>query len=178
MVYPRVYGESGGCIIRCEPWSGLSPRVRGIRTLHSLRVFREGSIPACTGNPCRVVIADIPPRVYPRVYGESQRAIVRLIRFGGLSPRVRGIPGRVVSHRLQQRSIPACTGNPRPNVYAEPFFGVYPRVYGESFRAHALRQGLGGLSPRVRGIQTPCVASSTRAGSIPACTGNPRTRRA
>ena len=70
-VYPRVYGESTSTYINTCIYSGLSPRVRGIRwpAVHSARI--DGSIPACTGNPWPCPRWSPPSGVYPRVYGES-----------------------------------------------------------------------------------------------------------
>ena len=91
---------------------GLSPRVRGIL----LQLVRprgvQGSIPACTGNPNRNRRRANRLRVYPRVYGESRRRDRLRRGVAGLSPRVRGILGRVYESSRIRGSIPACTGNP------------------------------------------------------------------
>ena len=70
-------------------------------------------------------------------------------------------------------SIPACTGNPCRSVRCRSDFRVYPRVYGESDGFRTGDYGVGGLSPRVRGIRSSGAQPVGVAGSIPACTGNP-----
>ena len=111
----------------------------------------------------------------------------------GLSPRVRG------NRRLQYRkikdgrSIPACAGEPCCSRRCQPQCAVYPRVCGEPRIAerlsHASRvyprvcggtrfvvlfqEYLKGLSPRVRGNQSPLYIRPNPIGSIPACAGEP-----
>ena len=111
-VYPRVYGESPLQAGAPKPSEGLSPRVRGIRSLLLPVAPVRRSIPACTGNPAQSDIRAFMSPVYPRVYGESTPSPARTSRRGGLSPRVRGI--RLANRRRSDRfgSIPACTGNP------------------------------------------------------------------
>ena len=111
-VYPRVYGES---VCRGQPDGdvhGLSPRVRGIRLRDEVGQRLRRSIPACTGNPADRIADREGVGVYPRVYGESDRVVMRVIRDAGLSPRVRGIPGGRDHAGGLSGSIPACTGNP------------------------------------------------------------------
>ena len=90
-VYPRVYGESryrggGG-----DRERGLSPRVRGIQSIRIDAAGSSGSIPACTGNPGVGPPGTRYKKVYPRVYGESERGEAKRRMSAGLSPRVRGI---------------------------------------------------------------------------------------
>ena len=168
-----MYGESANARSRLTLVEGLSPRVRGIRLYHTIRAWRHGSIPACTGNPglwCRLPGI---PRVYPRVYGESGFKELQLRADEGLSPRVRGILLHVPAGRRQRRSIPACTGNPSWTAPTTAYGRVYPRVYGESQTRKPVAMGIQGLSPRVRGILPDAVADWWWSRSIPACTGNP-----
>ena len=68
-VYPRVCGgtasEDGG---RGDVL-GLSPRVRGNRVARRRRADVLGSIPACAGEPARMLRMCRSCRVYPRVCG-------------------------------------------------------------------------------------------------------------
>ena len=50
-VYPRVCGGTWNSCGKCLPKTGLSPRVRGNRTLQPARKVRARSIPACAGEP-------------------------------------------------------------------------------------------------------------------------------
>ena len=134
------------------------------------------SIPACTGNPNIVLRWDRQTKVYPRVYGESTDIRRMNIPGMGLSPRVRGIPVADCPDAPDVGSIPACTGNPPSRKEALPIRGVYPRVYGESRSALAVEATAVGLSPRVRGIPAYHADRAVRLRSIPACTGNPRSR--
>ena len=172
-VYPRVYGESSICASGAVCMRGLSPRVRGIPAALATPAPRQGSIPACTGNPAGAGPATIDQGVYPRVYGESNTGVSPAASLAGLSPRVRGIPQPAGCRSDLLGSIPACTGNPRQPSRSRRPKRVYPRVYGESPKTlDDGRPGLG-LSPRVRGIPTEQRVDGRRAGSIPACTGNP-----
>ncbi len=68
-VYPRVCGgtrnvKDAGCAR-----SGLSPRVRGNRSLPCALCQRMGSIPACAGEPANDLRPPGAIRVYPRVCG-------------------------------------------------------------------------------------------------------------
>ena len=152
-----MYGESPDPYRKRHTCMGLSPRVRGIHVGGQARIV-----------PCAV------RRVYPRVYGESSARSRRRHSWLGLSPRVRGIRPDQNAGAAQQRSIPACTGNPREPEQARSTAKVYPRVYGESGKEARVRPDNEGLSPRVRGIRRHGWRRASESGSIPACTGNPR----
>ena len=71
-------------------------------------------------------------------------------------------------------TIPACAGEPRQKPPSRGLTRDYPRVCGGTrWRLHQARHGLG-LSPRVRGNPNACPAEVTRARTIPACAGEPR----
>ena len=172
-VYPRVYGESHPEIAAARRDKGLSPRVRGIRSRSRPKSCRQRSIPACTGNPHLAVHRARRQGVYPRVYGESWHTELPARTGTGLSPRVRGIPVKVLRVVVGEGSIPACTGNPLSHSCSSTAFRVYPRVYGESRNGVLGGLSVEGLSPRVRGIPYALGVRRRSAGSIPACTGNP-----
>ena len=111
-VYPRVYGETPTRSCLLSPCGGLSPRVRGNRTLHHPRDGVRGSIPACTGKPLLSRPCSNPIAVYPRVYGETLTALSGVLTDWGLSPRVRGNPDDQHDRHAGRGSIPACTGKP------------------------------------------------------------------
>ena len=73
-----------------------------------------------------------------------------------------------------RRSIPACTGEPRRESRSRPANPVYPRVYGGTFRTRSMANPAQGLSPRVRGNRAAARLPRLQKGSIPACTGEPR----
>ncbi len=129
-VYPRVYGGTQSTPRLASHVPGLSPRVRGNRNSPRFESYPPGSIPACTGEPEQhhaVYAADV---VYPRVYGGTQGKVASYMAKEGLSPRVRGNRKGDPPVPVQERSIPACTGEPNPNPTCLHPCAVYPRVYG------------------------------------------------
>ena len=152
-VHPRVCGESAGGPMSLGKALGPSPRVRGIRDRFEDQPRVEGSIPACAGNPKLTSWHGLLSRVHPRVCGESLDLHLVVEVVDGPSPRVRGIPRRVVRSNPLSGSIPACAGNPMAGWPIRPCSRVHPRVCGESVVLCRDRQG------------------SRR--SIPACAGNP-----
>ena len=155
---------------------GLSPRVRGNHIRQARAHTRRRSIPACAGEP-------LPPRrqrvsggVYPRVCGGTQQAGYGVRSGQGLSPRVRGNPGRGSSARSRRGSIPACAGEPSPACSTNRLTAVYPRVCGGTGFRRRGTGGVGGLSPRVRGNRRYNRRPPRAPGSIPACAGEPQLR--
>ena len=112
-VYPRVYGE---CLSRSRNrngWSGLSPRIRGMRNGRSFGNTTPRFIPAYTGNATEDAAGYAALTVYPRVYGECLHAAHVLSDISGLSPRIRGMLLMGDSVLEYDRFIPAYTGNAR-----------------------------------------------------------------
>ena len=89
--------------------------------------------------------------VYPRVCGGTPSRLVRQVSASGLSPRVRGNHPLPRHSRQRRRSIPACAGEPRPDLVENSDEQVYPRVCGGTPFFPVQGQGQFGLSPRVRG---------------------------
>ena len=95
----------------------------------------------------------------------------------GLSPRVRGIQREAYGVDGQQGSIPACAGDPRRRRARLDAGAVYPRVCGGSAAFASAAWAVGGLSPRVRGIQRFPYTRGAYTRSIPACAGDPQRQR-
>ena len=172
-VYPRVCGGTPGASRRTPSSAGLSPRVRGNRSYRPrLRRWRW-SIPACAGEPPSQLALPKAVSVYPRVCGGTAQARRRLSMSTGLSPRVRGNPILPGQSYVNDRSIPACAGEPGDTESRQPRNRVYPRVCGGTSRRLEPSSWLSGLSPRVRG--NPAWSSRQARGdrSIPACAGEP-----
>ena len=151
------------------------------------------SIPACAGEPHPE--ADFPglPGVYPRVCGGTRKSIPCPPPPKGLSPRVRGnqsatsaagtatgLSPRVRGNRdqtrrqsLQQRSIPACAGEPTVLLRVRVMREVYPRVCGGTPCPVQQHHIVRGLSPRVRGNRLRHCPGGDGSRSIPACAGEP-----
>ena len=153
--------------------SGLSPRVRGNLFLSTPIPHQAGSIPACAGEPTAAAVTAARMEVYPRVCGGTVRLIVQAGDCLGLSPRVRGNPGRIQPQCCGRRSIPACAGE--PGYVDGGLFGVsvYPRVCGGTEPTRLRHSKSRGLSPRVRGNRPARRAGRSRRRSIPACAGEP-----
>ncbi len=89
-VYPRVCG--GTCRrdgVKMVTF-GLSPRVRGNPAIRPLSNHKEGSIPACAGEPDESDPRTYVSGVYPRVCGGTPDCRSQGTTKKGLSPRVRG----------------------------------------------------------------------------------------
>ena len=150
-VYPRVCGGTSSALLAWPPDKGLSPRVRGN---HPVRVYAFAiarSIPACAGEPVRVVFRDWEQEVYPRVCGGTHFRLPLPPRTNGLSPRVRGNLGMSWIMPPAIGSIPACAGEPFCRRTARRRIRVYPRVCGGTSCPAQNAARWGGLSPRVRG---------------------------
>ncbi len=131
-VYPRVCGGTWVIWWGGGKRRGLSPRVRGNRGCRAVVRTISRSIPACAGEPLYIIVRTTATRVYPRVCGGTPCACAAAapapvyprvcggtrtgdgIRHhrGGLSPRVRGNQAGPNPGSHQERSIPACAGEP------------------------------------------------------------------
>ena len=152
-VYPRVCGGTPSLARFPHSVSGLSPRVRGNRPVCVSIVRRQGSIPACAGEPSTTITEASSYRVYPRVCGGTIASAKLGRRCTGLSPRVRGNLATPEEFYSSIGSIPACAGEPYEQDIHIDEHPVYPR--------------------RVRGNQVNFHPAVIARGSIPACAGEP-----
>ena len=152
---------------------GLSPRVRGSPWTGTTGCGRQGSIPACAGEPYPQGSSEPSGRVYPRVCGGAPCIFNFVNRALGLSPRVRGSRKPHLKPRVEEGSIPACAGEPWAAVRSADGDLVYPRVCGGAEDSEGTQVDRTGLSPRVRGSPARRCPSRGRCGSIPACAGEP-----
>ena len=176
-VYPRVCGGTRFIVLTQEHLKGLSPRVRGNHGLTGIFRTHQGSIPACAGEPWTSLTTPTAIRVYPRVCGGTAGALAVGRRQAGLSPRVRGNPSRRDASSHHPGSIPACAGEPTAARLPTAMRAVYPRVCGGTHEMVGFGGLAAGLSPRVRGNRRPGNWSAIIARSIPACAGEPASRR-
>ena len=172
-VYPRVCGGTGAVGGAGESPAGLSPRVRGNRGRRGAVIRAGRSIPACAGEPGAGARGGWRRRVYPRVCGGTSSQNGKTAINQGLSPRVRGNHAGGVRLPAVAGSIPACAGEPATPTCPQRGTMVYPRVCGGTCSAKWMKASSGGLSPRVRGNHRGTACSQKRAGSIPACAGEP-----
>ena len=150
-VYPRVCGGTSTVITTVSVTKGLSPRVRGNPNSSAFSHCRNGSIPACAGEP---------------VLSCSES-------HGGLSPRVRGNQVECRPDSGTLGSIPACAGEPFRRGDDHYVLKVYPRVCGGTKSDISGVRYWTGLSPRVRGNQIRHIRRAILDRSIPACAGEP-----
>ena len=152
---------------------GLSPRGRGNRGPRRDRGATLWSIPAWAGKPFVQCRPRAPPKVYPRVGGETTVVGPIPCFHYGLSPRGRGNHERPHRLRLAPRSIPAWAGKPTAGSTVTLVNRVYPRVGGETLTGWSRCRSAAGLSPRGRGNLDPRLGLSLALGSIPAWAGKP-----
>ena len=174
-VYPRVCGGTQILRFASQIHAGLSPRVRGNPVLDSVGPEDVGSIPACAGEPRKPSVLMLAVRVYPRVCGGTVYTGANAWRPAGLSPRVRGNRAAGSRFRSSVGSIPACAGEPFETACYQAVVQVYPRVCGGTLDFGTQSSSMSGLSPRVRGNRRFARSDDVRAGSIPACAGEPYT---
>ena len=151
--------------------------MRGNQYRHSGTDAHTRSIPACAGEPGHGRDLARADRVYPRVCGGTKAPGGYRRIEGGLSPRVRGNQGVGAGPCMGKGSIPACAGEPL--LLGALYVGaeVYPRVCGGTVRILIRCEIDKGLSPRVRGNHAVPKVDSQPPGSIPACAGEPRSKR-
>ena len=172
-VYPRVCGGTISQLESSKEKRGLSPRVRGNPPSYARANACTWSIPACAGEPGTHPTQNPGIRVYPRVCGGTISRAYQISGIMGLSPRVRGNHRYPSGTPPDSGSIPACAGEPWPQVSGTRAPRVYPRVCGGTdWDGRQLFTGYG-LSPRVRGNRAAVAISAWYAGSIPACAGEP-----
>ena len=110
-----MHGGTLNTVWQAHWHTGLSPRARGNLADNGMDPVGEGSIPACTGEPSSAIPSRAPYRVYPRVHGGTAVMVNNKPGGNGLSPRARGNRAPICSVNAGGRSIPACTGEPRPS---------------------------------------------------------------
>ncbi len=139
---------------------------------------RQRSVPAGAGEPQPPVPGTPALPVCPRGCGGTRVGAGERHPPGGLSPRVRG------NHRLEppqpanEGSIPAGAGEPAPPAGLPVRVEVYPRGCGGTVYTRHVSSQSSGLSPRVRGNQTPHRSLPDIVRSIPAGAGEPSRPRA
>ena len=111
-VYPRLRGGTRRGASHGLPLPGLSPLARGNLERAAQCRGREGSIPACAGEPAHLHGPNCSTRVYPRLRGGTNQSLKIIVGHWGLSPLARGNRRLLAAARAQPGSIPACAGEP------------------------------------------------------------------
>ncbi len=147
--------------------------MRGNRYPPACRITRQRSIPACAGEPRYGPGDNYGDRVYPRLCGGTNTKGRFVGDDKGLSLPVRGNQGVARNQITQQRSIPACAGEPNIIAVYRYLPLVYPRLCGGTATTGGNCRFLCGLSPPVRGNPNHGRNTPRRRRSIPACAGEP-----
>ena len=111
-VYPRTCGGTPEESAPEVHKMGLSPHVRGNRSVVSVTPRYGGSIPARAGEPRCTGRTRPATWVYPRTCGGTTLEILCRHDNRGLSPHVRGNRGQRPEDRVSEGSIPARAGEP------------------------------------------------------------------
>ena len=175
-VYPRTCGGTETIEPPLGAWTGLSPHVRGNRSVSAGDCPGRGSIPARAGEPGACARTRSPRRVYPRTCGGTIKVSSNPGDVVGLSPHVRGNLAQEIPDLVLGRSIPARAGEPPAHAAQSPGTGVYPRTCGGTFGDRRQTCWWTGLSPHVRGNLLQGQVHIYAIGSIPARAGEPATR--
>ena len=171
--YPRGCGGAAIEEVVETVADGLSPRVRGSLQSAPGRTWFGRPIPAGAGEPGRIGQAGRRPSAYPRGCGGARWRSRSARPRAGLSPRVRGSPGRRPKRELGPRPIPAGAGEPKSEIMQRVCAAAYPRGCGGAGEARLKHLEEKGLSPRVRGSPAPGPRRDEHRGPIPAGAGEP-----
>ena len=128
---------------------GLSPRMRGHRTVVGSGRDGRGSIPADAGAPSPSGRHSPGRGVYPRGCGGTCLGDGKGGHLLGLSPRMRGHPVGRVRRSCRLGSIPADAGAPRRASITVSSESVYPRGCGGTPATVCQEPGATGPSLRV-----------------------------
>ena len=142
--------------------------MRGNRPAGVVHGAGAGSIPAHAGEPGPGPSPPQSPRVYPRACGGTKQPLHVVGPVWGLSPRMRGNPGRSSRTVRRRGSIPAHAGEPGVRQVSGAQLRVYPRACGGTMSNSRLSYRNTGLSPRMRGNPSASWGPTARGRSIPA----------
>ena len=174
---PRVYPRTCGGTVFGNPFNptrwGLSPHVRGNRSVRRRPGRFRGSIPARAGEPFQPPLPPVGRGVYPRTCGGTPAPTRYRVPVVGLSPHVRGNRAIDSPATTGKGSIPARAGEPPGERRRGHRYRVYPRTCGgtEAFCHRSFLEQ--GLSPHVRGNRGMAGFVLCVMGSIPARAGEP-----
>ncbi len=136
--YPRMRGGTVKNVLMGLAPTGLSPHARGNRDRETAASTVSGPIPACAGEPLSFTTIVSGIRAYPRMRGGTLGLFWRVYGLLGLSPHARGNHRIVCTKTTNRGPIPACAGEPLPQMGSEITVGAYPRMRGGTscFRCH------------------------------------------
>ncbi len=132
----------------------------------------SGSIPAAAGDGVPLDLFGGRCRVYPRWCGGRSPRTPSWGSRTGLSPLVRGTGLAGCSEGRRAGSIPAGAGDGWSCARSSPRCRVYPRWCGGRWFGGRVLRSVMGLSPLVRGTESPVQPAGSLDGSIPAGAGD------
>ena len=151
--HPRIRGEHGHGLLELADAAGSSPHTRGALQPFDLAEDVVGIIPAYAGS---TVAARAPAgisRDHPRIRGEHECQVARVLAVVGSSPHTRGALHQIRHCAIERGIIPAYAGSTRWKKCDSDFGRDHPRIRGEH---RALNPGgvfSAGSSPHTRGAQ-------------------------
>ncbi len=157
---------------------GPSPRARGAHPGAHRRLAHDGTIPACAGSTSESLGSEDRVRDHPRVRGEHLLPVLGEAAEGGPSPRARGAPRRETAGVAGVGTIPACAGSTSRVWTTTAASWDHPRMRGEHCTSRSAGSMMPGPSPHARGALHEVQPQLAHRGTIPACAGSTRGRRA
>ena len=170
--HPRVCGEHIRCFDVNDITKGSSPRMRGAQEWYEGLPASKRIIPAYAGSTWATKAASARARDHPRVCGEHFSSKVRLTRYLGSSPRMRGALAVIVPRSEPHRIIPAYAGSTLVGRSVTLSGRDHPRVCGEHNMCKEWQKVPMGSSPRMRGARLSAMARVISMGIIPAYAGS------
>ena len=149
--HPRVRGENGFATRALIKHRGTSPRARGKLQLAGDLTGTAGNIPACAGKTLKQDSVRISLAEHPRVRGENNRSVRRIVNKCGTSPRARGKHLQIIRVITGNRNIPAHAGKTFSAGHVYGAVEEHPRVRGENVVGILGVRNQFGTSPRARG---------------------------
>ena len=169
--HPRACGEKFNLKEMSKTLLGSPPRMRGIGVVDVLVSEPLGITPACAGkslwSPLLLILAED----HPRVCGEKDLELYRIMTTKGSPPRVRG---KAIHHQHRHspgRITPAYAGKSGSPGRPCSRGWDHPRVCGEKTFSQLDSTVPPGSPPRVRGKVCHQLLGSLIDGITPACAG-------
>ena len=171
-VHPHACGEYSHVEELGEFETGSSPRVWGIQSCPITTFPICRFIPTRVGNTdVRAIRQSLVP-VHPHACGEYDASPATIDIRRGSSPRVWGIPARVMQSRFTGRFIPTRVGNTFMPSGPPVMKSVHPHACGEYWSSARNSATPAGSSPRVWGIQWSDYSEFLNVRFIPTRVGN------
>ena len=137
--HPRIRGEHE--LVESPPHdhAGSSPHTRGAPGYAPSQIPGDGIIPAYAGSTRPMMGLTISRWDHPRIRGEHETVVMKLLKKGGSSPHTRGAPSTLRRSRRPSRIIPAYAGSTldRPLIRGR-LLGSSPHTRGAQPCGHVL----------------------------------------